>query len=104
MRERATYKRVNVAEAQVLLGNPETAVFDVRDARSFAKGHIPKARNITTYTIPSVLAAVTKTTPLLIYCYHGNASQDYARVFCDFGYLDVSSLDGGFEAWHAATV
>jgi thiosulfate/3-mercaptopyruvate sulfurtransferase len=103
MRERATYKRIGVAEAQALLSQPETIVLDVRDAQSFAKGHITGARNITANDIPSILSKVAKPVPLLICCYHGNASQEYARIFCDFGFLDVSSLDGGFEAWHAAT-
>lgn len=102
MRERATYKRIGVAEAQMLLSRAETVVFDVRDGRAFAQGHITGARNITISDIPAILSKVTKPTPLLICCYHGNASQEYARVFCDFGFLDVYSLDGGFEAWQAA--
>ncbi|MBO0752428.1 MAG: hypothetical protein J2P53_09965, partial [Bradyrhizobiaceae bacterium] len=45
------------------------------------------------------IGSTRKTAPILIYCYRGNASQEYAKILCDFGFEDVLSLDGGFEAW-----
>ena len=38
-------------------------------------------------------------TSLLIYCYHGHTSQHLAEFFSDFGFKDVYSLEGGYEAW-----
>jgi len=37
--------------------------------------------------------------PVLLVCYHGNASQTYGQMFADFGFAEVYSLDGGFAAW-----
>jgi rhodanese-related sulfurtransferase len=34
----------------------------------------------------------------LIYCYHGNASQNWAQMFADFGFTDVCDLIGGHAA------
>jgi len=39
---------------------------------------------------------------VLLYCYHGNASQTYGQMFADFGFAEVYSLDGGFAAWQRA--
>jgi thiosulfate/3-mercaptopyruvate sulfurtransferase len=49
--------------------------------------------------ISGVINGTAKDRPVLIYCYHGHASREYAQVFTDFGFSDVYSLDGGYEAW-----
>src|SRR6266568_8889111 len=49
--------------------------------------------------ISAVLGTTAKAQPILIYCYHGNASREYAQIFSDFGFSEVYSLDGGYEAW-----
>ena len=46
-----------------------------------------------------MLSATPKDAPVLIYCYHGNASQEFAQIFSDFRFREVYSLDGGYEAW-----
>jgi hypothetical protein len=40
--------------------------------------------------------------PIVIYCHHGHASQSYARMFVDFRFRHVFSVDGGHEALVAA--
>ncbi|HET9930917.1 MAG TPA: nitrogen fixation protein NifZ, partial [Polyangiaceae bacterium] len=35
---------------------------------------------------------------VVIYCYHGHMSQEYAAQFGAFGFSEVYSVDGGFEA------
>jgi thiosulfate/3-mercaptopyruvate sulfurtransferase len=74
-------------------------VLDVRDAGSFARGHIDSARNVTMSDLSGLIATTPKDQAVLICCYHGNASQLYAQIFSDFGFSDVASLDGGYEAW-----
>lgn len=96
------FKRIGIAEAREILARRDGIVLDTRDARSFAEGHIDTARNISASDIPAIISTVARPTPLLVCCYHGNASQDYAQIFCDFGFLEVYSLDGGYAAWAAA--
>jgi thiosulfate/3-mercaptopyruvate sulfurtransferase len=74
-------------------------VLDVRDAESFARGHIAGARNASNATLSEVIDKTPKSASILIYCYHGNASREYAQIFSDFGFAQVHSLDGGYEAW-----
>jgi len=43
-----------------------------------------------------------KDAPVVIYCYHGNASKVFAQMFVDFRYSKVFSVDGGYEPLAAA--
>lgn len=74
-------------------------MLDARDTGSFDKSHIDGARHLSSANLSAVLGATARNRPILIYCYHGNASQEYAQTFSDFGFSAVYSLDGGYEAW-----
>jgi len=101
MRVRAAFKRIGMGEARNLIEGRacELLILDVRDQRSYAAGHIPEARWVSDKEVYELLTSHPKQHPVLIYCYHGNASQTYAQTFVDFGFEDVFSLDGGFEHW-----
>ncbi|BBA37370.1 putative thiosulfate sulfurtransferase rhodanese-like domain/ankyrin repeat domain-containing protein [Methylocaldum marinum] len=96
------WRRVTVAETQTLLQQPDLLVFDVRDPDSFAAGHIDAARHLSGANLEQVLMRTPKSQPVLIYCYHGNASQTYAQMFRDFGFKTIYDLIDGYEAWRAA--
>lgn len=104
MRIRAAFKRIGLDEARRLIAGRECEllILDVRDRRSYAAGHIPAARSVSDEDIYKLVMGQPKQQPVLIYCYHGNASQTYAQTFVDFGFEEVFSLDGGFEHWRAA--
>ncbi|MFG1424260.1 ankyrin repeat domain-containing protein [Roseixanthobacter liquoris] len=98
MRERIPFRRVGIAEAEGLLcGAP--LVLDARDPISFGAARIDGAVRVSFSDLGPMLVGTPKDQPILIYCYHGNASQEYAQAFSDFGFSQVYSLDGGFEAW-----
>jgi len=99
MRERTPYRCIGVKEADALLKDPRTVALDVRAADAFGAGHMDGARHITFSGLSEIIGGVGKATPLLIYCYHGHASREFAQTLSDFGFKDVYSLDGGFEAW-----
>jgi hypothetical protein len=46
----------------------------------------------------SMLMREPKSRPVLIYCYHGNASQTWASMFVDFGFGKVADIKGGWTA------
>lgn len=81
---------------------PGLAVFDVRDRASFEHRHVEGAEHLTEAGIGEVFGRLPRALPILIYCYHGNASQVYAEMFADFRYAEVYSVDGGFEPLVAA--
>lgn len=76
---------------------PALAVFDVRDERSFDTAHIPGALRLTEADFALRVRGLARTTPVLVYCYHGNASRTYAQWFADFRFPEVYSVDGGYE-------
>jgi rhodanese-related sulfurtransferase len=98
----ARVRRVSASAALTFLNRTDRTVqpvlFDVRDRASFDKGRLARAEHLTEADLPAALARLARATPLVIYCYHGHASQEYARTFCDFGFEEVYSVDGGFEA------
>ncbi len=99
MRQRTPFRRIDVAEAEGLLERSDPLVLDARDAGSFEKSHVDGAQRISSANLSAVVDETAKARPILIYCYHGNASREYAQIFSDFGFPEVYSLDGGYEAW-----
>ncbi|MBS1212809.1 MAG: putative thiosulfate sulfurtransferase rhodanese-like domain/ankyrin repeat [Proteobacteria bacterium] len=95
------WRRVNANEARALLERPNLKVFDMRDQQSFAQGHIEGAQYLSNNNLEEVILKTPRHDPVLIYCYHGNASQTGAKVFTDFGFQEVYDLVGGYEGWCA---
>jgi rhodanese-related sulfurtransferase len=96
------FRRINVAAARDIMSRGGCLVLDVRDADSYRRGHIDGSILATRENFSGYLSDTPKQKPVIICCYHGNSSQTYAKVFAEHGFSDVSSLDGGYEAWAAA--
>ena len=92
------YKRISIEKAQELMSD-QTAIIDVRDRQSFSIGHIKNAVHVSDENIQQFIEGTDKSKPLIIYCYRGNSSQNAADYLSDKGFLDVYSMDGGFEEW-----
>jgi rhodanese-related sulfurtransferase len=97
----ASYNRIGHPQADELLQRSGVVVLDVRDAESYLRGHIEGAQNISTRDLGDFIGSASKDAPVLVYCYHGNSSQEYAKILVQYGFSDVSSLDGGYEAWRS---
>jgi thiosulfate/3-mercaptopyruvate sulfurtransferase len=95
----ASYNRIGHPQADELLQRSGVQILDVRDAESYLRGHIEHAQNISTRNLGDFIGSTNKDAPVLVYCYHGNSSQEYAKILVQYGFSDVSSLDGGYEAW-----
>ena len=96
------WRRVTAAETHTLLNKPDLRVYDVRDPASYAAGRIGAAQPLSEANLERVLFGTPKSEPVLVYCYHGNASQAYAQMFRDFGFKEIYDLIDGYEAWRAA--
>ncbi len=99
--ERA-FARVSVETARDLMRREAILVLDTRDAASYANARIGAAIRVSDANIEEIIGRTPKDRRVLIYCHHGNASQIIAQTFADFGFREVYSMDGGFEAWRAA--
>jgi uncharacterized protein len=76
---------------------PALAVFDTRERAYFERGHIDTAQWLNDSSFGAALQRVSRSTPVLIYCHHGHASQAWAERFTDFRYAEVYSVDGGHD-------
>ena len=93
-------KRIPVAEAEELLATFDNVLLlDCRDASAYCRGHHPDAIHLNDFNLRPLLKNTPKNIQLIIYCYHGNSSQDFARLFADFGFQNCYSVDGGYDAW-----
>ena len=98
LRARATFE-VTVAEAVRMINNG-AAVVDVRDAATFATGHIVDAINLT----PAEVAKgeegkIKKKRGVVLVCATGSEGVDCARKLRAAGFDGAFSLAGGLENW-----
>lgn len=98
----SAWRRINVKEARLLLQRPNLKVFDMRDQASYAQGHIDGAEYLSNNNLEEIILKTPRQDPVLIYCYHGNASQTGAKLFTDFGFQEVYDLVGGYELWRTS--
>ncbi len=94
--------RVSVDEAASLLQEwrrqgRAVRLFDIRDAAAFADSHYPDAVRLGPADLDAQLESTDRSTPVLIYCYHGQASQRVAQRFAENGFERACSIDGGWE-------
>ena len=75
----------------------EVTLADIRDEASYNNGHISGATLLDNSGIQTFIESTDLDQALIIYCYHGNSSQNAADWLSEQGFSDVVSLDGGYE-------
>ena len=93
------YKAIEPTEIADLMRIGLVTIVDIRDPVSFEAGHLKNAQQINDTNVDDFLRNADYNNTLLVYCYHGNASQSAAEYFEAQGFKDVYHLVGGFEAW-----
>jgi len=74
---------------------PGAVLLDVRTAREYAKGHIPKSVNLPLHRIDEAASVVAdKTTPLFVYCLSGARSSEAETKLKAMGYVNVKNIGG----------
>lgn len=95
----AAFKTVTVAESVQLINEQQPVILDCRDVNAYKAGHLDNAMHLHEQLRESLLRKADKNRPLLIYCYHGHASEHVAEMFADFGFKQVYSMAGGYAVW-----
>ncbi len=98
------YKHIDVSGAQSLMEQDNARMVDIRDPQSFAVAHAQSAFHLTNDSIVNFMQQVEFEQPVLVMCYHGISSQGAAQYLVNQGFEEVYSVDGGFEAWHRASL
>lgn len=75
-------------------------ILDCSTLEAFQEGHIDGAILIEkSETMKSILADVTKDTPLLIYCKYGERSKNAIKKIKALGFINIYQLKKGLVAW-----
>ena len=93
------FLRLHPEQARAWLATrPEALLLDAREARHHMLSHLAGSTRLDGRNHERLLMREPKSRPVLIYCYHGNASQTWADMFTDFGFTEVADLVGGWTA------
>ncbi len=93
------FERISVEKARNIIASDNVAIVDIRDRASFNNGHIENALFLDNDNIDDFITKTNKDTTIIVYCYHGNSSQNAAQFIAEQGFPSVYSMDGGFEQW-----
>jgi thiosulfate sulfurtransferase len=93
------YKNISISAAKTLIQTANPLILDCRATPDYKAGHLENALHLHEGLKESLVKRGDKQRSLLVYCYHGHASEHLAEFFSDFGFTDVYSLEGGYTAW-----
>lgn len=81
-------------------------LIDVREADEFAAGHLPGAvlvpRGLLEFKLSGNPALSGRDLKVVLYCKTSGRAALAAQTMLSMGYLSVTSIAGGFDAWAAA--
>lgn len=93
-------------EAAETLMREADAVIDVREPDEYQSGHIPGAINIPRglleFRLSNSPELAARDLNVMLYCKTSGRAALAARSLADMGYLQVRSIEGGYDAWHEA--
>lgn len=102
---KALIREISVTQAEDVIRHSD-ALIDVREADEFAAGHIPGAvhasRGMLEFKLSSTPELSARDLKLVVYCKTSGRAALAARSLHDMGYLSVTSIAGGYDAWVAA--
>jgi rhodanese-related sulfurtransferase len=102
---KALTRELPVDQAAVVMQDADV-VIDVREADEFAAGHIPGALHASRGMLEFKLSASPdlsrRDLKVVLYCKTSGRAALAAASMKDMGYLNVTSIAGGFDAWVAA--
>jgi rhodanese-related sulfurtransferase/transcriptional regulator with XRE-family HTH domain len=89
-------------DAAELISSGAVEIIDVREPGEWARGHVPGARNLPLNALLADLRGQLQGDRVLFVCARGVRSLTAAQAAERAGVTDVSSIEGGTDAWSAA--
>src|SRR3990167_4418123 len=98
-------QEITVADAEQAIREADVLI-DVREADEFAAGHLPGAihasRGMLEFKLSGNPELSARDIKIVLYCKTSGRAALAACALHDMGYLQVQSIEGGFDAWSAA--
>lgn len=102
---KAQTHEIAVSQAEDAIRNADVLI-DVREADEYAAGHLPGAvhmsRGLLEFKISGSPELAARDLNIVLYCKTSGRAALAAVQLQAMGYLKVSSIAGGFDAWAAA--
>lgn len=94
-----TFKLIEIKETKQRLKRGDGLLVDIRDLQTFLQDNERGSFHLTNGSLDDFIETVAFTMPLFVICYHGHSSKGIAQYLCEQGYLDVYSVEKGFQHW-----
>lgn len=105
MEAKANVREIALQDAEEAIRNADVLI-DVREADEFAAGHLPGAvlvpRGMLEFKLSGTPTLSSRDLKVVLYCKTSGRAALAAQAMQSMGYLNVSSVAGGFDAWAAA--
>lgn len=105
MHAKQQIKEIDINTAEHELQNADI-IIDVREPDEYQAGHLPGAINIPRGLLEFKLSAdpslEARDRAILLYCKTSGRAALAAVSMKEMGYLNVTSITGGYDAWHEA--
>lgn len=102
---KARIQEVALPEAEAAIAQAQVLI-DVREPDEFRQGHLPGAvnmpRGLLEFQLSSNPACQVPDLQVVLYCKTSGRAALAAQSMQAMGYLNVTSLAGGYDAWAAA--
>ena len=97
---------IGTLEATRLMNQSGSLVLDVRDAKDYAAGHLPRARHIPLKELAGRLGELAKfkEKPVIVTDKSGTRAGMACRFLRRSGFSNVFQLKGGVAAWQQASL
>ncbi|MEZ5706923.1 MAG: rhodanese-like domain-containing protein [Burkholderiaceae bacterium] len=102
---KAQVTEIPIGEAEAAIQSADVLI-DVREESEFAAGHLPGAihasRGMLEFKLSATPALAARDIKVVLYCKTSGRAALAAAAMKEMGYLNVSSIAGGYDAWVAA--
>lgn len=102
---KARVTEIPIGEAEAAIREADV-LLDVREESEFAAGHLPGAihasRGMLEFKLSSTPALASRDIKVVLYCKTSGRAALAAAAMKTMGYLNVTSIGGGYDAWVAA--
>ena len=85
--------------AERLAADPRPKLLDVRQQSEYDLVRLPDAILVTDGVVEEIVQGWDRDTEIICYCHHGIRSLDAAAYLAGQGFTNVSSMNGGIDAW-----
>jgi len=102
---KAQCREISIDDAEAFLPSAD-AIIDVREADEYAAGHLSGAvnlpRGLLEFRLSATPALEKRDLSVVLYCKTSGRAALAANTMHSMGYLNVVSIDGGYDAWLSA--